>query len=121
MKVLLVEDSARLAARIKEALEQLDGVDVVATVADEQSAIDVARREAVDVIVLDLQLREGTGFGVLQALGTPRPGVIVLTNYALPEYRRRAAELGVEYFLDKSRDYERLPDVLQRFQARSGA
>ena len=94
MKVLLVEDSARLAARIKEALEQLDGVDVVATVADEQSAIDVARREAVDVIVL--------------------------TNYALPEYRRRAAELGVEYFLDKSRDYERLPEVLQRFQARSG-
>lgn len=116
MKVLLVEDSARLAARIKEVVEQLVGIDVVGTVDDERSAVDIARRVSPDVIVLDLQLREGTGFGVLRALGTPRPSVVVLTNYALPEYRRRAEELGVAYFLDKSRDFERLPDILQKFR-----
>jgi DNA-binding NarL/FixJ family response regulator len=116
MKVLLVEDSARLTARIKEALEQLEGIDVVGTADTEQSAVEIARRVSPDVIVLDLQLRTGTGFGVLKSLGMPRPGVIVLTNYSLPEYRRRAAELGVKHFLDKSRDYERLPEILQGFR-----
>jgi two-component system OmpR family response regulator len=111
-RVLLVEDSKRLAERLREALEQLEEVNVVATVDDEKSAVDIARRESIDVMVLDLQLREGTGFGVLKALGDVRPAVIVLTNYALPEYQRRATELGVEYFLNKSRDYEKLPDII---------
>ncbi|MEP7311304.1 MAG: response regulator [Pseudomonadota bacterium] len=112
LRILLVEDSKRLAERLREALEQLEEVHVVATVDDEKSAVDLARREPIDVMVLDLQLREGTGFGVLKALGMPRPAVIVLTNYALPEYQRRATELGVEYFLNKSRDYEKLPEII---------
>ena len=118
-RVLLVEDSKRLAERLREALEQLEEVNVVATVDDEKSAVDIARREAIDVMVLDLQLREGTGFGVLKALGDVRPAVIVLTNYALPEYQRRATELGVEYFLNKSRDYEKLPDIILSLRDKS--
>ena len=116
LRVLLVEDSARLAERLKELLAQLDGIDVVATVADQQSAIDVVRRESIDVMILDLQLKQGTGFGVLKALGTSRPIVVVLTNYSLPEYRRRADEMGVRHFLNKSRDYEILPEILLDIQ-----
>jgi DNA-binding NarL/FixJ family response regulator len=65
------------------------------------------------VLILDLQLKQGTGFGVMRSLGADRPAVIVFTNYALPEYRRRAEQLGVEYFLNKSLDFERLPDVIR--------
>ena len=54
------------------------------------------------MIVLDLQLKEGTGFGVMQRLGETRPMIIVFTNYMLPEYQRLARALGVEYFLNKS-------------------
>jgi DNA-binding NarL/FixJ family response regulator len=117
LRVLLVEDSQVLAERLREALAQLPGVEVLDTVVDQQSAVAAARgAEPVDVMILDLQLREGTGFGVLQALGAARPAVVVLTNYALPEYQRRARELGVEYFLNKSRDYERLPEVIRTLQ-----
>jgi two-component system OmpR family response regulator len=112
LRVLLVEDSARLAERLRELLAQLDGIDVVATVADQQSAVDVVKREPIDVMILDLQLKQGTGFGVMKALGTTCPIVVVLTNYSLPEYRRRANELGVRHFLNKSRDYEILPEIL---------
>ena len=41
-------------------------------------------------MILDLQLAKGTGFGVLSQLRDKRPVTVVLTNYALPEYRRRA-------------------------------
>jgi two-component system, OmpR family, response regulator len=117
IRVLLVEDSRVLAERLRESLDSLDGVKVVASVADESSAVAAARATEIDVIVLDLQLRQGTGFGVVQRLGKSRPKVIVFTNYMLPEYQRLAHSLGIEHFLNKSVDYERLPQLIQEIGA----
>jgi DNA-binding NarL/FixJ family response regulator len=113
LRVLLVEDSPLLAERLRESLDGLENIEVVGVVADESSAVAAARAGRVDVIVLDLQLKQGTGFGVVQRLGKSRPKIIVFTNYMLPEYQRRANALGVEYFLNKSLDYERLPQLIQ--------
>jgi len=113
LRVLLVEDSVVLADRIREVLGQIQDVELVSVVTDENSAIAAARASSIDVMILDLQLRKGTGFGVLSALGAERPITVVLTNYAIPAYRKRAEELGVEYFLNKSLDYDRLPDVIR--------
>jgi two-component system, OmpR family, response regulator len=117
LKVLLVEDSRMLAERLRESLDTLDDVEVVGSVTDESAAVAAARDREVDVIILDLQLREGTGFGVLERLGKTRPLVIVFTNYMLPEYKQLATALGVEYFLNKSLDYERLPQLIQEIGA----
>ncbi len=117
LRVLLVEDSRVLAERLRESLDTLDGVEVVGAVSDESSAVAAAREKQVDVIILDLQLKEGTGFGVVQRLGAKRPKIIVFTNYMLPEYQRLADSLGVEYFLNKSKDYERLPQLIQELGA----
>jgi len=117
VKVLLVEDSRVLAERIRETLDALEDVEVVGAVEDEPSAVAAAREHQVDVIILDLQLRKGTGFGVLRQLGRPRPKAIVFTNYMLPEYQRIASSLGVEHFLNKALDYERLPQLVQQIGA----
>ena len=117
LKVLLVEDSRVLSERLRESLDGLQNVEVVGAVADETSAVAVVHKQKVDVIILDLQLREGTGFGVLQQLGKVRPKIIVFTNYMLPEYQRLASSFGVEYFLNKAVDYERLPQLLQEIGA----
>ena len=106
-----------LAERLREALDSLEGVEIVDTVADESAAVTAARDNEIDVIILDLQLKEGTGFGVVQRLGKTRPTIIVFTNYMLPEYQRLAESLGIEYFLNKSRDYERLPQLIQELGA----
>jgi len=114
IKVMLVEDSRVLAERLKELLDTVPGVELVATVDREQDAVDLLKETGVDAIVLDLQLKSGTGFGILRKIApmSPRPLVIVYTNYDLPEYRREATILGAAYFLDKSRDYDRLRDIL---------
>ena len=117
LRVLLVEDSRVLAERLRESLDGLEQVEVVGSVADETSAVMAARENHVDVIILDLQLKEGTGFGVVQRLGKTRPKIIVFTNYMLPEYQRLASSLGIEYFLNKSIDYERLPQLLAEIGA----
>ena len=120
-RVLLVEDSRLLTDRLRETFAGLDGVELVAAVADESSAVEAASGKRIDAIILDLQLKQGTGFGVVERLGSKRPTVIVFTNYVLPEYQRRAAALGIEYFLNKSRDYERLPQLIQELEQRHQA
>lgn len=112
LRVLLVEDSPRIAERMRDLLENEAGAEVVCVATDEQGAIDAARSCGADVMILDLALRRGTGFGVLRALGSARPQTIIMTNYALPQYRAKALELGIEHFLDKSIDFARLPDIL---------
>ena len=81
----------------------------------EAAALAAVKRDCVDVIILDLHLKQGTGFGVMRALAaTPmKPRIIVLTNYDLPEYKNAAIALGATHFLDKARDYGRLPEVLR--------
>ena len=117
LRVLLVEDSRVLAERLRESLDTLDNIEVVGLVADETAAVAAVRDHRPDVIILDLQLKEGTGFGVMQRLGEMRPVIIVFTNYMLPEYQRIASSLGVQHFLNKSIDYERLPQLLQEIGA----
>jgi two-component system OmpR family response regulator len=120
-RVLIVEDSKVLVERLRETLATLDNIEVVGAVDEEVAAVEAARSGGVDAIVLDLQLRTGTGFGVVQRLGTARPIIIVFTNYMLPEYERRAKDLGIEYFLNKHVDFERLPQLLQELEQKKAA
>lgn len=114
LKVLLVEDSKVLTERLSEVISQTSHVDLVGAVDNENDAVSRVRRDPVDVMILDLHLKQGTGFGVLRALAksATRPKVIILTNYDLPEYKSAAMALGALYFLDKARDYDRIPEVL---------
>jgi len=114
LRVLLVEDSKVLTERLTEAIRQIPQVELIGTADTEATAVAAAKRESVDVIILDLHLKQGTGFGVMRALATTqlKPRIIVLTNYDLPEYKNAAIALGATHFLDKARDYGRLPEVL---------
>jgi len=112
IRVLLVEDSPRIAERIRELLEQEAGVRILATVDSESQALQALRQLPVDLMILDLQLKVGTGFGVLEAIGIKRPPTIVMTNYGLPQYRERARHFGVEHFLNKAQDFEKLPGLV---------
>ena len=115
VKVLLVEDSAVLGEILSEALSELPEVDLVGVVDSESEAFRVIARDRVDLIFLDLQLKQGTGFGILRALaGMSRaPRSVVLTNHDLPEYQTAAMALGATYFLDKARDFHRLPEIVR--------
>ena len=118
LRVFLVEDSAVLRDRLAESLGSMSGVQIVGTTDTEQSAIDALGTLQCDVVVLDLQLKQGNGFNVLKAIRhseSPqhRKLVIVLTNYAFSLYRHRCLQAGADFFLDKSREYERLPEVLE--------
>jgi DNA-binding NarL/FixJ family response regulator len=114
LRVLLVEDSPVICSLIADVIGRVSGVTMARTVDTEADAIDAVSDGAIDVVVLDLQLRRGSGFGVLRALRRldKRPAVVVLTNFALATYRQSALALGAAHFLDKSKDYDQLPTIL---------
>ena len=119
LRVLLVEDSKVLRERLSEAIRQIPEVELVGTAETEAGALAAVKRDKVDVVILDLHLKQGTGFGVMRGLAQAqaKPRIIVLTNYDLPEYKNAALALGATHFLDKARDYGRLPDVLHEICA----
>ncbi len=94
---------------------RVTGSEIVGQADSEQAAIGMLAAAPWDAMVLDLQLRHGTGLGVLRALISRRPPnvkVIVLTNYAFPQYRAKSMALGADYFFDKAREYHRVREVL---------
>jgi two-component system OmpR family response regulator len=122
LRVFLVEDSAVIRERLTETISSLEHVEVIGHAETEADAIAALQGAICDAVVLDLQLREGHGFNVLKALRSAsaprRIIVLVLSNYATPQYRGRSMEIGADYFFDKSRDYDRLCEVLEELVAR---
>ena len=122
LRVFLVEDSKVIRERLIESISSLPDVNLIGHADTEAAAIAAVQRTPCDVVVLDLQLRDGHGFNVLKALRAPadRPHltIIVLTNFASAQYRVRSVEMGADYFFDKAREYGRIDDVLEDLAAR---
>jgi len=115
LRVLLVEDSPLIRERLAESIADPGRIEIVGQADSEQAAIGMLAAAPWDAMVLYLQLRHGTGLGVLRALISRRPAnvkVIVLTNYAFPQYRAKSMALGADYFFDKAREYHRVREVL---------
>jgi DNA-binding NarL/FixJ family response regulator len=116
LRVVLIEDSPIIRERLIESLTATGRIKVVGQADSERGAVAALAGGNWDAVILDLQLEQGTGLGVLKALGPVRPAgakVIVLTNYAIPQYRDRSLALGADYFFDKSREYDRVRNVLE--------
>jgi two-component system, OmpR family, response regulator len=117
VKVLLVEDSSVLAERVADVIMQIPEIDLIGVVDSEDAALAEIRKRHVHVVLLDLYLKQGTGFGILRAISAmdKKPRVVVLTNHDSAEYERDATALGAAYFLDKARNFHRLPELLHEF------
>lgn len=116
LRVIIVEDSAIIRARLAETISEIPNVEIVGQAETESEALALLRANEWDAAVLDLQLKEGTGLGVLKTLGrAERPDhtrIIVFTNYSFPQYRDRSLSLGADYFFDKAREFHRVREVL---------
>src|SRR5687767_2589639 len=103
LRILLVEDSTLTTLQLSELLRQMPRAIQISHVATEDEAVDATREWQPHVVILDLRLKDGWGFNVLRKI-TPsdrRPFVVVMTNYALPQYREYAFLIGADLFLDK--------------------
>jgi two-component system, OmpR family, response regulator len=121
LQVLLVEDSPVIRESVVELIEGSGRARVAYATDSEPAAINELKANPYDVVIVDLRLREGSGFGVLRALQQFQPDTltIVLTNYTSTAIRKRCAELGVKWFFDKSSEFEGIVDLISDPQRNS--
>ena len=108
----LVEDSALIRENLEATLDEMLAVRVIGYAETEQAAITWMREsaQACDLMIIDIFLRAGSGIGVLQHArqSCPDARLVVLTNFATPEIRKRCAQLGADRVFDKSAELDEL-------------
>ena len=120
LRVLLVEDSIELQAMLQAMLSEIPSVEVIASVESENDALAVMRDDHTDLAIVDLELRSGTGLGVLKNLhdsldgNNRRIGVVVFSNYSNLIIRHRCLSLGAKAFFDKSFQIDELLEFVQK-------
>lgn len=112
LKTYIVEDSAVIRQSLIATLEELVPVEVVGAAEDELTAVQwlTSPNNTCDLVIIDIFLKGGSGLGVLRSVnGTAqRYNLVVLSNYATLDIRRKCLELGADRVFDKSNEIDGL-------------
>jgi DNA-binding NarL/FixJ family response regulator len=116
LKVFICDDSSTVRERLVTMALDLPEVDVVGQAQDAPGSLDAIRQTRPDVVILDIRMPGGNGIELLRQLKkmNPAPKVIMLTNYAYEQYRKKCEEAGADFFLDKSTEFDQIPLALEQ-------
>jgi DNA-binding NarL/FixJ family response regulator len=118
LRVFLVEDFPPVRELIIENLHEIAGLELAGVAEDEQGALSWLNSHACDVLILDLELRQGNGLGLLKSLRSASKLVkIVYSNHVSANIRSLAQHFGASYFFDKTLDTPKLRRLLERLSA----
>ena len=124
LKTYIVEDNLTIRENLVGTLEELTCIEAVGfadTESDAQRWLG-EHSDGWELAIVDLFLKQGSGLGVLQTCLARRSDqkVIVLSNYATPDIRKRCAQLGADAVFDKSNEIDALVDYCIEITARQG-
>ena len=112
LKTYIVEDSPVIRESLIATLEELVPIELVGIAEDEASATRWLglRTQDADLVIVDIFLKSGSGLGVLRAASgiAKVPRLVVLSNYATPDMRKKCLALGADRVFDKSTDIDAL-------------
>jgi two-component system OmpR family response regulator len=114
LRTFVVEDNATIRENLIGTLEELASVVPLGWSETEKDARSWLgqHRAAWDLAIVDLFLKQGSGLGVLEACQdrSRAQRVVVLSNYATADMRKRCAQLGADAVFDKSNEIDALVD-----------
>jgi two-component system response regulator YesN len=102
-KVLVAEDNMHFRRAIVETLSGAIPDLQVEEAASGQETLDKAEKFDPSLIIMDIRLPNASGLDLAHKIKAQHPSthIAILTSYDLPEYRQRAAELGIVCFFVK--------------------
>ena len=108
-------------SRIRSLIEEAGPVEIAGETGTVTGALALFRAHQPDAVVLDLSLTDGDGRTILHEIKRTHPAcvVLVLTSFAGEEFRRFCLQAGADYFFDKAREFERVPEVLATLRRQS--
>lgn len=108
LRVFIADDSQPIAEMLTELIACPGRIEVIGVGATEAAAIDSIRRMRPDVVVLDLQLKGGSGTNVIRAVRADSDlaavRLVVTSNHISPQLRAGCLELGADGYFDKVKE-----------------
>jgi len=123
MRVFIADDSSEVRERIRMLLSELEKIEMIGEAENVQEAIESIRHLGPDVVILDIRMPGGSGIDVLKEIVKEDrvPIIIMLTNYPYPQYKKKCMDAGADFFFDKSREFEKVVEVLSDHMYRTDA
>ena len=120
MNVVLVDDSLLVRERIANIISEVPGAKVIGEAGNSIEAIEGVRKTKPDVVILDIKMPGESGLQVLRKLKNEFKilRIIMLTNYSDSQYKAECLMHGADYFLSKSEEFNKLPDVFSKLGKR---
>ena len=114
MKVLIVDDSAIVQERLMSMFDDQKGIQIVGQAQNGIEALKFIKQHKPHAVILDIRMPGGNGINVLQHIKKIDPSikVIMFTNYPYSQYRIKCLESGADYFLDKSAEFNKIPEII---------
>lgn len=112
IRALILDDEPLARRRIRRALGRIENVDVIGEAGNIRDGEKLVREHAPNLLLLDIQMPNGSGFDLLEALEGAAPAVIFVTafdQYAVAAFEARA----VDYVL-KPVEFGRLALAVER-------
>ncbi len=114
--MLIVDDSTMVHKRLKSMVEETGLTFEINDAFTYEEAVESIRKKVPEVILLDLNLPDRNGFELLKLVRQNKISskVIIVTNNADEYYKEKGLLLGADHFIDKSNEFEKIPDLLRQ-------
>ena len=119
LRILLIEDSTHIKERLTAMLNEPGVMRVMGSAATEAEARVQIEASEYDILLVDVELKEGSGIGAIRHArrcypAGRQPLIVVLTNYPMAAIRSRCLDAGADHFLDKMREFENVKELIGR-------
>lgn len=119
LKILSVDDSTAIAGHLKCLFHDIQDVAHAGHAYTIKEAKDLMETQSPNVVLLDIALKDENGIDFLSYLKNKYADVkvIMLSNQAGLFYKNKSKEMGADYFLDKSYEFDKLQDILNELKS----
>jgi DNA-binding LytR/AlgR family response regulator len=120
LRLLLADDEPLALRRMRLALQEIPGVEIVGAASDGAQAIDAMKALRPDVVLLDIKMPLADGFEVANAVEDAGGPAVIFVS-AFDSYALQAFETSAVDYLLKPVEFERLNSALIRARERRAA
>ncbi|MBS1664597.1 MAG: response regulator transcription factor [Bacteroidetes bacterium] len=115
--IFAVDDSLFILKHLEMMLSGMPGIGRLVSAGSYEDAIPVLESEKPYLVLLDINLPDRSGIELLRYIKVRYPEMIVimLSNQSDEIYRQRCKALGASHFIDKSTEFELVPQIISSF------
>jgi NarL family two-component system response regulator LiaR len=119
IRVLIVDDHNMVRKGLRTLLEEFDDVEVIAEAADGEMAIDLARAQCPDVVLMDMVMPRMNGVDATVNIRRhcPNTQIVALTSFSDEDNVQAALKAGVVGYLMKNVSGDELASAIRRAHA----